>query len=405
MVPQTTIPAARPPLWLLVGISSCGPFALNVFLPSLPRLAEAFNSTYATAQLALTLYLVGVAAGQLVYGPFSDRYGRRPVLVIGLVLGIAGSIGCLLAPTMEALLVGRLVQAFGACSGLVLARAIVRDLHARDRAASELAYVTMGMSLMPMVAPSIGGALDEIFGWRASFALILAFVAIVAAASYLRCPETNHHRIATVELGQLARGWTSLIGSRAFLGYTMAMTANTMAFFSFLVAAPYLTVSVLGRPPVEYGIWFAGCAFGYLLGNYATGRYSQRLGVDRMAKIGNYLTYPGTVFAVIWAYFLDLELNALFLPMFLVCFCHGISQPNLIAGAVSVNPRLAGSASGLLGCFQMSLGALATFLVGHIQDDTMRPVAVTVLVCCMAAGLFHRLAIRAMHPESRPIPG
>jgi len=402
VVPPTTSPPARPPLWLLVGISSCGPFALNVFLPSLPRLAEAFDAAYSTAQLALTLYLVGVAAGQLVYGPLSDRFGRRPVLIVGLTLGIAGSIACLVAPSMEALLAGRLVQAFGACSGLVLARAIVRDLHARDRAASELAYVTMGMSLMPMVAPSIGGALDEVFGWRASFALILAFVTIVAAASFVRCPETNQHRIASIEPVQLARGWTSLLGSRAFVGYTLAMTANTMAFFSFLVAAPYLTVSVLGRPPVEYGFWFAGCALAYLVGNYAAGRYSQHLGIDRMAKIGNYLTFPGTLFAVAWAFLFELNLTALFVPMFLVCLCHGISQPNLIAGAVSVNPRLAGSASGLLGCFQMSLGAMTTFVVGHIQDDTMLPVTLTVLLSCSAAWFFHRVAIRAARTDSRP---
>ncbi len=401
VVPPTTTLPARPPLWLLVGISSCGPFALNVFLPSLPRLAEAFDSTYATAQLALTLYLVGVAAGQLVYGPFSDRFGRRPVLIVGLALGVAGSLACLFAPTMESLLAGRLAQAFGACSGLVLARAIVRDLHARDRAASELAYVTMGMSIMPMIAPSVGGLMDEAFGWRASFALILAFTVVVAVASALRCPETNHHRLASVDMGQIARGWTSLLRSRAYLGYTLAMTANTMAFFAFLVAAPYLTVSVMGHAPYVYGLWFAGCALGYLLGNYATGRYSQRLGLDRMARLGISMTFPGTVFSLVWSFAFELELAALFVPMFLVCFAHGLSQPNLIAGAVSVNPRLAGSASGLLGCFQMSLGAIATFVVGHLQDGSMRPVAITMLLCCSTAAVLHRMAMRAMRAEAR----
>ncbi len=391
---------ARPPLWLLVGISSCGPFALNVFIPSLPRLAEAFESSYGTAQLALTLFLVGVAVGQLVYGPFSDSYGRRPVLLVGLTLGLAGSLACLFATSMEGLLAGRFAQAFGSCAGLVLARAIVRDLHSRDRAASEIAYVTMGMSLMPMVAPSIGGLLDEHFSWRASFAVILVFVAAVTVAAALRCPETNHNRIANVEMGQLVRGWTSLVRSRAFLGYTLAMTCNTMSFFCFLVAAPYLMVSVLGRPPSEYGFWFAGCALGYLFGNYATGRYSQRIGLDRMARLGNALTFPGLVFGLVWAFFFELQVWALFVPIFVIGFCHGLSQPNLIAGAVSVNPRLAGSASGLLGCFQMSLGALATFVIGHLQDGTMRPLAVAMMLCGIASVLLHAMAVRAMRADA-----
>jgi MFS transporter, DHA1 family, multidrug resistance protein len=399
-VQEPSPPLARPPLWLLVGISSCGPFALNVFIPSLPRLADSFGASYGTAQLALTLFLVGVALGQLVYGPFSDRYGRRPVLIVGLVIGLAGSLACLFAPSMEALLAGRFAQAFGSCAGLVLARAIVRDLHSRDRAASELAYVTMGMSLMPMVAPSIGGLLDEHFSWRASFAVILAFVSVVTVAAALRCPETNRYRMASVELGQLARGWTSLARSPAFVGYTLATTFNTMSFFSFLVAAPYLMVGVLGRPPSEYGFWFAGCALGYLLGNFATGRFSQRIGLDRMARLGNLLTFPGLVFGVVWAFFFDLQVWALFVPIFVLGFCHGLSQPNLIAGAISVNPRLAGSASGLLGFVQMSLGAVATFVIGHLQDGTMRPLAAMMLACGVASLALHAMARRAMQAEA-----
>jgi DHA1 family bicyclomycin/chloramphenicol resistance-like MFS transporter len=395
-VSETPPQLARPPLWLLVGISSCGPFALNVFIPSLPRLADTFGASYGTAQLAFTLFLVGVAAGQLVYGPFSDRYGRRPVLLIGLSLGVAGSLACLFALTMEALLVGRFLQAFGSCAGMVLARAIVRDVNTRDTAASALAYVTMGMSLMPMVAPSIGGLLDEHFGWQASFVVILVFVAGVAGAAFLRCPETNHYRLAAVDVGHLVRGWTSLARSPAYLGYTLAMTFNTVSFFCFLVAAPYLTISVLNRPPSEYGFWFVGCALGYLLGNFIAGRWSQRLGLDRMARIGNWLTFPGMIFWFVWANFQEVQIWALFIPMFVNAFANGLAQPNLIAGAVSVNPRLAGSASGLLGCVQMSFGALATVLMGHIQDDTMRPLAFMMLLCCLTSMACHAIAVRAM---------
>lgn len=391
---------ARPPLWLLIGISSCGPFALNVFIPSLPRLADAFSASYGTAQLALTLFLVGVAIGQLVYGPLSDRFGRRPVLLYGLTLGVAGSIACLYAPTMWTLLAGRFAQGFGCCAGLVLARAIVRDIHPRDSAASALAYVTMGMSVMPMIAPSVGGLVDETFGWQASFAVILVFVTVIAFAAALRCPETNANMLVGVDTRQLARGWLSLFASPAFVGYTMAMTLNTVSFFCFLAAAPYLMVSVMGRPPSEYGFWFAGCALGYFGGNFITGRYSVRIGLDRMVRIGNLAAFPALFFGLYWAFFAELAVWALFLPIFAIGFFHGFTQPNLIAGAVSVNPRLAGSASGLLGFVQMALGAGGTFAMGVLQDGTMRPLAVAMFACAIGSLLFHRMAVRARPPET-----
>jgi DHA1 family bicyclomycin/chloramphenicol resistance-like MFS transporter len=392
-------------LWLLVGISSCGPFALNVFVPSLPSLAAAFQSDYGTAQLALTLFLAGVAIGQLVYGPLSDCYGRRPVLLAGLALGVAGSVLCVAAPSMALLLTGRFLQAFGSCAGLVLARAIVRDIHPRERAASELAYVTMGMSLMPMVAPSIGGLLDEAYGWRTSFAAILAFVAVVTVAAAWRAPETNHHRVSTVDVGQLARGWSALAFNRAFLGYTLAMTSNTVSFFAFLTVAPFLMVSVMGRPPSEYGFWFVGCAASYLVGNFCTGRYSQSVGLDRMARFGNLCTFPVTVFGLVWALYFDLQVWALFLPIFVIGFSHGLSQPNLIAGAVSVNPRLAGAASGLLGFAQMGFGAVATYVIGHADNSTGVPLAALMFGCAIASFLFHAMAMRARNDVASGAPG
>jgi MFS transporter, DHA1 family, multidrug resistance protein len=380
---------ARPPMWLLIGISSAGPFALNVFVPSLPRLAEHFATDYGTAQLALTYFLLGVAAGQLVYGPLSDRYGRRPVLLAGLSLGVLGSLLCLFAPTIDWLLAGRVAQAFGACSGLVLARAIVRDLYGRDEAASALGYVTMGMALMPMVAPTIGGLIDQTYGWRTSFVAILAFLGAVTLAAWWRGVETNASRGRELAFGGLARGWTALLRSRAFMGYTLSMTCNTIIFFGFLASAPYLMVTVLDRPPAEYGYWFAFSAGAYVLGNYATARWSKTIGLDRMARIGNLLGLAPAAFGLLWALSFELHPIGFFLPVMLMGFTHGFAQPNLIAGAVSVNPSLAGSASGLLGFVQMTLGALATYIMGHAQDGTMLPLAILIAACALGAVLFH----------------
>lgn len=386
---------ATPPLWVLVVMSAVGPFALNAFAPSLPNLADAFDSDYGTAQLALTLYLFAVAGGQLIYGPLSDRFGRRPVLLWGLALGCAGSFLCLVAPTMEALLAGRMAQGIGVCSGLVLSRAIVRDVYPRDASASVLGYVTMGMVMMPMVAPGIGGLLDQNFGWRATFVAMLAFALFGWWASYKYSPETHHTRHARLDFVSVLRGSGALLRSGPFVGYTMAVSFNSIQFFGFLAAGPYLVVTVLGGSPAEYGFWFVFCAASYATGNFMAGRWSKSLGLDRMARIANLIgLFPG-VMALYAAFFVDLQIAAFFVPFFLLGFTNGMAQPNLIAGGVSVNPALAGTASGLIGCIQTAAGAVSTLIMGHTQDGTMLPLAILFAICGMGSLLSHVWAVRA----------
>lgn len=384
-----------PPMWVLVVMSAAGPFALNAFVPSLPNLAAAFDSDYGTAQLALTLYLFSVAAGQLIYGPLSDRFGRRPVLLAGLTLGCAGSLLCLLAPTMTTLLVGRIAQGLGSCAGLVLARAIVRDIYPRDASASVIGYVTMGMVLMPMVAPGIGGLLDQNFGWRASFVAMFAFAAFALWTSHRFAGETHHARHATLDLVAVLRGSAALLRTPAFLGYTMAVSFNSLQFFGFLAAGPYLVVTVLGGSPAEYGFWFAFCAASYAIGNFGAGRWSRRVGLDRMARLGSALGLVPCAMALYAAFFVDLQIAAFFVPFFLLGFTNGMSQPNLIAGAVSVNPALAGAASGLVGAIQTGAGAVSTLIMGFAQDGTMLPLAILFACCGLGTLTAHVVAVRA----------
>lgn len=385
----------RPPLWVLIVVSAVGPFALNAFVPSLPNLADAFDSDYGTAQLALTLYLFSVACGQLIYGPLSDRYGRRPVLLWGLALGCVGSFLCLIAPTMGALLAGRVAQGIGSCAGLVLARAIVRDVYPRDASASVIGYVTMGMVMMPMVAPGLGGLLDQNFGWRASFVAMLGFTMIGWWAAYARLPETHHNRHATLDMIAVLRGGGALLRSRAFLGYALAVSFNSIQFFGFLAAGPYLVVTVLGGSPAEYGFWFLFCAAAYAAGNFSAGRWSKTVGLDRMARMGNWLGLLPGIMAIYAAFFVELQIAAFFVPFFLLGFTNGLAQPNLIAGGVSVNPALAGAASGLIGFIQTAAGAVATLIMGHTQDGTMLPLALMFCVCGIGALCSHVMAVRA----------
>jgi DHA1 family bicyclomycin/chloramphenicol resistance-like MFS transporter len=381
----------RPPIWLLVGMASIGPLALNVFVPSIPGLVGYFASDLATVQLALSLYFIAIAAGQLVYGPLSDRFGRRPVLLWGLGIFAVASLACALAPSIEALLGARMLQAVGACAGMVMSRAIVRDVFDRSAAASAIGYITSAVAVVPALAPAIGGYLELWFGWRSSFLATFVFGAIVLIAAFPAAHETHHSRSAApVGLG----GYAMLLGSRVFLGYALNTSMTTAAYFAFLTSAPVLMIDGLGITPAACGLWFIPISGAYMVGNFLAGRYSRRLGLDRMIVIGSSAAVLCGLVLVTFAIGGVLTPLAVFVPCSLMAFANGLSQPNGIAAAISADPRLVGSASGLLGFLQMGLGALGTVLMGFLHDGTLMPLAL-VMTGLIATGLLVlRLAVK-----------
>ena len=349
-------------------MSALGPLALNIFLPSMPGLAQQFEVEYGTVQLTLTLYLVGLSLAQLVYGPLSDRHGRRPVLLWGLALFLAGSLICTIAPSIEVLMLGRMLQAIGGCAGLVLGRAIVRDLYDRDRSAAMIGYVTMAMTLAPMLAPALGGYLDIWLGWRSSFAFCSVAGAAVMLWVVLVLPETLAPGGGGEGFSGLLRGYRDLLRSPTFCGYAFQTAFTSGMFFAFIAGAPFVVVTVLGLPPSSYGLWFVVVSAGYLAGNFLTGRFSVRFGVDRMIAAGATIALLGIAAQALIGWFGLLSLPAIFLPMAIVALSNGLTLPNGTAGAVSVNPRAAGAAAGLSGALQMLTGAAAAVLVGYGQD-------------------------------------
>jgi DHA1 family bicyclomycin/chloramphenicol resistance-like MFS transporter len=364
----------RPPVWLLVAVTATGTLALNIFVPSVPGLVTYFESDLATVQLALSLYLVGVASGQLVYGPLSDQFGRRPVLLVGLAIYVAGSLVCALAATIDILIAGRVLQALGACAGFVIGRAMVRDVYGREQAASALGYITAAVSVVPSLAPAIGGHLEVWFGWRASFVLVLAVGCLVLVLAVRRAHETHRDR-QPAGWASLVAGYGRLGRSPRFLGYALNVSLTSTAFFSFLAGAPVIMAETLGQGPEAYGWYFIGLSGSYTLGNFLSGRFTMRLGLDRMAWTGTLLSLSAS------AGLLGLGLAGLlgplllFAPMWIVALGNGLSQPNATAAGISTDPARAGSASGLLGCLQMGSGALGTVLVGHLSDGTAVPLA------------------------------
>ncbi|MET0427471.1 MAG: multidrug effflux MFS transporter, partial [Microvirga sp.] len=278
---------------LLVAVAAVSPLGINMYLPSMPGMARALHVDFTTIQLTLSLYLAAMAVGQLVMGPLSDRFGRRPVLLGGLGIFVSGSLICLLAPTIGVLILGRVVQATGGCAGITLSRAIVRDLYGRNQVASMIAYVTMGMAVAPMVAPTIGGIFETFYGLRASFAFLAVFCCLALGFAFWRLPETNRTRGPAGPPGHLQKSYGILLRSRPFWGYTLTTSFISAAFFAFLAGAPYVMIELMGRSPAEYGLYFAMVPSGYIIGNFVTGRLAARLGPNRMILAGILATFAG----------------------------------------------------------------------------------------------------------------
>jgi DHA1 family bicyclomycin/chloramphenicol resistance-like MFS transporter len=382
-------PPLRPPLLLLIAATSLGPLTINIFIPSMPGLARDFATDYATVQLTLTLYLIGIGAGQLVWGPMSDRFGRRPVMIAGLGVFTAGSLFCLLAPSIEALVAGRVVQAIGGCAGLVMARTILRDVYARERAASMLAYVTVGMVLAPMLAPTIGGYLDAWFGWRASFAVLLAVGLATVAATVVTLAETHHARSVFAGVGAMTLGFVALLRRRVFCGYAFQVAMGFAVYMTFLAAAPYLMLETFGYTPEAMGPYFIVVGGCYAFGNLVAGRISQRLGVDRMIGLGLTIQIVGMAGGIGLALAGWDGPFGLFAPVGVASIGQGFCIPNGTVGAVSVDPTRVGAAAGLAGFLTMALGAPASYLGGVIAPGGTLPVLLAILVLTVLAVASH----------------
>jgi DHA1 family bicyclomycin/chloramphenicol resistance-like MFS transporter len=369
--PKIVAPLANPPkLATLVLMASVGPLAMNIFLPSLPTMSRHFNVDYSVIQLLISLYLVALAVVQLFIGPASDRYGRRPVLLICFSLFCVATVAAIYSPSFQVLLGWRLLQSLAA-AGIVLSRAIVRDVFAAEDLASKIAYITMGMSLTPMVAPFIGGYLDESFGWQASFwfAFVCGLVAVVVL--WFDLEETNLTPSASMRAQ--FRAYPELMRSPRFWGYTATASFASATFFSFLGGGPYVSTEMLHMSPSQYGIYFGIASLGYMVGNFLSGRFTRAWGMNRMMMLGNIVGVVGMLLSLALFSAGYYHPISLFGPASLVGVGNGMALPSANAGIVSVRPHLAGSASGLGGSLMIAGGALAAAMASSLLDPTTGP--------------------------------
>jgi MFS transporter, DHA1 family, multidrug resistance protein len=390
-----------PPLVLLALVTAIAPVALHMLVPALPLLGAAFDAPPGAVQPVLTLFLAGIAAGQLVYGPISDRFGRRPVLLAGLALFLAGTVLCGFAWSLPILMTGRTFEALGGCAGMVLGRAIVRDIYDRERSASALATIMMVMSLAPSLAPAIGAYLAQWGGWRADFALLGMVGAAILILTAGKLEET--HAPARVNFIGMIGSFLLLSRSPAFLSFVFATAFTSASWFTFLAAAPYLLSELLHEPTSTYGLMILLPMAGYVLGNASVVRLSVLLGSARLFIAGLALSLASGVMLAVWCLG-DLTPWALFVPMAISSIGNGMSQPPGIAAGLSIQPRIAGAASGLLGFMQMMIAALGTLLLGLLPRDSVLAMVAVVGISLALAQLFGLLTLRRSEQAPRAAP-
>jgi len=360
---------------------------MHLIIPALPATAQALDVSAGTVQLTITLYLIGLAIGQLVYGPVSDRFGRRPVLLVGLALFTLAGAASAAAPNAWTLVVARILQSIGACSGLVLGRAIVRDSAAPDRAAAQLALLTLVMSAAPAIAPVLGGYATAWFGWRAAFALLAIIGAVTLAFAVALLPETN--ALQASPRASLLLNSLRLFRSRAFCGFVLGGACTTTSFYAFMAASPFILVNLLYQPAERVGLYYLLLMAGVAAGSLSANRLAGKIRTPNALRIANSIAIVGSACFML-AYLVGwLNVVSVIAPVVLFMVGAGMASPFALSGAVSVNPHTIGAASGLYGFTQMAYGALCTVVV-----EVWRPGSVfTVAVVLFGSALLGQAAL------------
>lgn len=388
------------PLWLLTLITFSGTFAMHSFVPALPEAAHALGASLAEMQATMSVYIFGLAVGQLAYGPLSDRFGRRPVLMVGLVLYAGAGLAAAFVSDAHSLIVARLLQALGGSAGLVIGRAIVRDSALPHEAGRRLAVMNLMIVLGPGLAPLVGGVLAASLGWRSIF-FGLALLGIVNLLfSWRLLPETRSAD-AVPRMAVLARNYGRLLVSPAFVGFAIGGGCATTSMYAFLSASPFIFIRQLHRPDYEAGLYPAIVMAGVWLGTVAATRLIRRLPIDRLAVSANLLSVLASF--VFLGAVLSNQLTVLLAiaPMFVFGIGVGIASPAALTQALGVNPTVIGSASGLYGFSQMGVGAICTALVGVGSDP-----ALTTAMILVGAGAIGQFAFWfAMRRRQPPAPG
>ena len=394
--PGTAAPARL--LWLITGFWMLQPLSTDLYLASLPTLAASFRVAPAAVQQTLSMFALGVALSQLVSGPLADRFGRRPMLLAGLLVYVAASLACALATHIDALIAARFAQAAGSCTVAVIARAVVRDAWPASEGAQVIARSTSVLAVALLLAPIVGAQLQATFGWRANFALLTLAGTVLALISAVRFAETMTQRPpAAIRPAALLHNYGALLRSRAFWAYALPGALSFGMVFVYISGASFALIDVLGVPTRHFGYLFALGVLGYLVGTQLCRRMLPHYGLSRTLRVGSTLGLAaGTTFAIGLALGLQ-HWATVVTAHFLVTLAHGINSPCAQSGAVAPFPEKAGTAAALLGSLTMLSAFLVTTLVGASYDGTLQPLATISALLAVALFVAERV-LAAAHP-------
>ncbi|MBZ2207666.1 multidrug effflux MFS transporter [Massilia soli] len=390
--------AHAPILLLIIGFMMLQPLSTDLYLASLPSLATVFGVPASTVQLTLSVFVIGFGGAQLIIGPLSDRYGRRPVLMWGLALYVAASLLCASAQTIQVLITARFLQALGCCSAIIIARAIVRDAYAPADSARVIARASSWLSLAPLTGPILGSYLQVAFGWRAAFVALSILSAIVLGAVILRLPETNVHKNPrATELRGLMANYRHVLGSRAFWAHVLPGALSYGSIFAFISGSSLVLIRVLGVPTEFFGYCFAFGVSGYLCGTIICRRLLPRFGASTTLRIGSTMSLAaGALFLAAVALGFA-HWSVVVVAMFMTMGAHGLNFPVSQSGSVTPFPQQAGTAAGLMGAIVMLAAFCVGTVVGATYDGTLFPLAFT--ACGLGAAIFASVRLVA-HKEA-----
>ncbi len=383
--PDTARAPTHPPIVLLGALAAAGPMALSIHVQSVPAIARDLNASYTSAQLTVSLFLLTFASAQLFIGPLSDKIGRRPVILGGVVLMGVATLGATVAPSIELLIAARILQAFGACATLVVPRAVVQDIYSGAEAARIMAVVAMIQSIAPLTAPIIGGVLDALLGWRAIFGFLAIVAGTLGVWSVFALTETR-----PLEADGRSAPWRDifarygrLLSSRVYVGYTLAFAAGTSGFFGFLAVGPALIIGGYGFAPIVFSVLLMLITIQFPAGNFMASRMATRMGIDRTLLWGAAIGIAAAIALLVLSPVLSLW--AVMVPMVVYAFSNGILFPNAMAGAAGVDRRIAGTAASFAGFSQLGIGAVVAFVISTLPTATILPYAITLVFLAVAA--------------------
>lgn len=370
-----------PPIAYFTIMSMVSPIALNILLPALPDAAVDLGVSTSEIQLSLTLYLLALALGQLICGPLADRFGRRPVLLTGIAIHF---IGCLLgafADDLSSLLIARILQALGGCTGMVLARTIMLDRYSRDQAAGKIGYITLSIAISQAIAPTLGGHINLHLGWQYLFHFSLLLSSVSWLIVLFMIPETTKHKTDSLRLNRILKQYWEVLKAPNYLGYALSTTFIASAIYLFIGSAPYIVNNEIGGNSADFGNWFLLVSLGFMFGSFNAAKLSSKLGVQRMIKLGHSLSMLGASIMLISVYFLDVHYLTLFLPMALFTIGRGFSQPNSQSAGISCSQSSPSTASGLMGFIQLMTGAICAQLTPLILEAGSIWIVFIILLC------------------------